>query len=244
MVVDNRDSQFDRYHENELIARICDRRFGVGGDGFILLENAEGYDFRMVYYNADGYEGSMCGNGGRCIVAFAHDLGIISTQTRFTAVDGEHEATIENRLVSLKMMDVNEIEINHDHYFLDTGSPHYVRFVDNLSEFDVVQKGREIRHNDRFDEKGTNVNFVEKISDDELFVRTYERGVEDETLSCGTGVTACAMASNLLQMKVPVKIRTLGGQLEVSFSTKDSTRFKNVFLKGPAYAVFTGEMVI
>ncbi|NJO03087.1 MAG: diaminopimelate epimerase [Bacteroidia bacterium] len=239
IMVDNRNLHFDARSE-ALIQRLCHRRFGIGADGLILLENADGYDFRMVYFNADGREGSMCGNGGRCTVKFAQSLGLFDTHTHFLAVDGPHEARVEGNWVYLKMMDVSEAEQNPEFYFLDTGSPHYVQWINDLENFDVFQAGRTVRYNDRFREPGTNVNFVEKIGDNQIFVRTYERGVEDETYSCGTGVTACALVSYLHGMPSPVRIKTLGGELEVSFESNGSGHFRNIYLAGPAEKVFEG----
>jgi diaminopimelate epimerase len=241
VMIDNRQSIFDAQNQS-LIAQICHRRFGVGADGLILLENCEGYDFRMVYFNANGKEGSMCGNGGRCTVKFAHQLGIFETHTRFMAVDGEHEAYIQNEWIYLKMSDVKGIEIHSDFCFLDTGSPHYVQQVADLETFDVFERGKAIRYNDRFAEKGTNVNFVEKQGESQIFVRTYERGVEDETYSCGTGVTACALVSSLNGMQSPINIKVLGGELTVSFEKIDNQTFENIFLAGPAEKVFEGVM--
>ena len=240
VMVDNRNLSFDKNNE-ELIALICHRRFGIGADGFILLENAENYDFRMVYFNANGKEGSMCGNGGRCTVKFAKSLGIFESKTKFIAVDGEHEAFIKDNWVHLKMNDVNEVEMNPDFFFLDTGSPHYVQKIDNLKEFDVFNQGKNIRYNDRFRQVGTNVNFIESTSEDEIFVRTYERGVEDETYSCGTGVTASVLVSALNGMKSPVKVKTLGGNLMVFYEKSGERAFTNIYLAGPAEKVFEGE---
>lgn len=238
VMVDNRDEIFDR-NDTELIASLCDRRFGIGADGLILLENDTELDFKMVYYNSDGRTSSMCGNGGRCIVQFAYDMGVIGETTRFMAIDGEHDAYIKDGLVYLKMIDVDEVEQGQDFYFMDTGSPHYVQFVNDLNEFPVYAEGYKIRNNDRFRENGTNVNFVEKISKDTIGVRTYERGVEDETWSCGTGVTACAIAANISGYESPVHVKTKGGNLMITFE-KTEGNYKNIYLSGPAMKVFTG----
>lgn len=242
VMIDNRDQSFDP-NNHELIGLMCHRRFGIGADGLILLENIPGYDFRMIYYNADGSEGSMCGNGGRCTVRFASLLGIFEERTTFLAVDGVHEAFIKDQQIHLKMGDVAQVEQQSGYYFLDTGSPHYVEMVNDLENYAVFQEGKAIRNNDRFAQKGTNVNFVENIADNAIFVRTYERGVEDETYSCGTGVTASAIVSHQNGMLSPISIKTLGGGLSVSFEYEDGV-YKNIFLAGPAEKVFEGNFLM
>lgn len=240
VLVDNRDNSFDRANET-LVKKLCDRRFGIGADGLMLLQNKENYDFEMIYYNADGREGSMCGNGGRCIVAFAHDLGIVTDSTVFLAVDGIHHASISPELVNLQMIDVNEFGRDGDAYILQTGSPHYVSFVTNLKEKNVFQDGYTIRNNAVYTTEGINVNFIEKEGNG-YFLRTFERGVEDETFACGTGATAAAMAVALqteLEGDITIPVRVLGGQLYISFH-KDGHRFTNVYLRGPAKFVFEG----
>lgn len=245
VVIDNRNQLFDR-GDVELVNRLCDRRFGIGGDGLMLLQEAEGYDFEMVYFNADGREGSMCGNGGRCIVAFARDLGIIDRSTDFLAVDGPHHAEIDGarKWVSLQMIDVDAIGRDGDAYVLDTGSPHYVTLVDRpLADFPVAEEGRRIRNNTTYKKEGINVNFVEAEGDG-YYMRTYERGVEDETLACGTGATAVALAMAVHEGKdgsLAVPIRVAGGNLVIRFD-KDGSRFSRVFLEGPATFVFKGEV--
>ncbi len=241
VMVDNRSGAFD-ITNTTLVAQLCHRRFGIGADGFILLENEPGYDFKMVYFNSDGNQSSMCGNGGRCLVQFAHDLGVIGNHTTFLAIDGPHEAHLEKGLVHLKMINVTQIEKNEDHFYMNTGSPHYVKAVEDIQNFQVFEEGKKIRYNNRFKEKGTNVNFTEK-KDDLLYVRTYERGVEDETYSCGTGVTAAAIAASYSGMNSPVRIHTLGGELSISFTKKDSG-FEDVYLIGPALKVFEGTIVL
>jgi len=242
IMIDDRKNRFD-VDDAILVARLCHRRFGIGADGLILLRTVENYDFRMVYFNADGKEGTFCGNGGRCIADFAKRLGIISEKARFLAADGTHEAKLKDGIVSLKMSNITHIEQKSDSFFLNTGSPHYVAFTDDLIRFDVRKNGAEIRYNDRFRREGTNVNFVEMYDKSEnahIFVRTYERGVEDETLSCGTGVTASAISAALKGLSSPVKVRTLGGDLEVSFDKNSEQDFQNVYLSGAAQAVYEG----
>jgi diaminopimelate epimerase len=244
IMVDNRSLVFPK-NNIELIHKLCDRRFGIGADGLILLEPSEKQDFTMVYFNADGKEGSMCGNGGRCIVAFAKKLHIIKNETTFEAADGLHFAKIENELVNLQMADVENIEIYDTHTFLNTGSPHHVSFCDAISTLNVAEIGSKIRYGAPYFEEGTNVNFVEQISGNSFKVRTYERGVEDETLACGTGVTAVAIAANKTNKTSEEKIyiEVLGGKLEVSFN-KEGNSYKNIFLKGPAHFVFEGKITV
>jgi diaminopimelate epimerase len=244
IILDNRNLTFEADNFS-LIALMCDRRFGIGADGLMLLQNHGSSDFEMRYFNSDGNEGSMCGNGGRCIVSFARHMNIIDSSSRFMAVDGIHEATIEeNDRINLKMSDVKQIEYIGRDFFLNTGSPHYVRFVNDLSGLNVVAEGRKIRYNERFKEEGTNVNFV-MMGNDHLTVYTYERGVEDETLACGTGITASALCaalkSGVSEGSFPVAAK--GGNLEVSFEKKDAG-FTNIRLKGPAQFVFEGEYII
>ncbi|MCT4602325.1 MAG: diaminopimelate epimerase [Marinifilum sp.] len=246
VLIDNRNNIILPNHK-ELIAQLCHRRFGIGADGLMLLENAEGYDFRMRYFNSDGGEASMCGNGGRCIVAFAYHLGIIKDKTLFIAVDGEHEALVNDKgnhiQVSLKMIDVSGIEKGGNHYYMNTGSPHYVEFIDSHDNFDTYTNGKAIRYNERFAQEGTNVNFV-SFHNEEIQVSTYERGVEDETYSCGTGVVASAIGSGFETNKEHFKIATKGGNLEVKFKQIDSQNISNVWLIGPATKVFSGTVNI
>ncbi len=228
----------------ETIARLCDRHFGIGADGLILLRKHPDYDFDMLYFNADGNPGSLCGNGSRCAVAFAARLGWVEGACRFLAVDGPHEARIEKgNWVEVKMGDVHKIERGDGYYFMDTGSPHYVHFVNSLDGLDVVARGRSVRYNDRFREEGTNVNFVEVEGEAGIAVATYERGVEDETLSCGTGVTAAALAYVLENDRNEgpgtVPIRAKGGELAVRFRQRDDG-FGDIWLCGPATYVFQG----
>lgn len=244
VMIDNRLQTFPK--STELIKNLCDRRFGIGGDGLILLENDSATDFKMVYYNSDGNESSMCGNGGRCLVAFAKKLQIFETETTFIAVDGLHFATISNDgTVSLQMKNVDDIKIEDDFVFMNTGSPHHVLLVDDVKTINIKAAGAQIRYSDLYGNEGSNVNFVQKINQDTFTVRTYERGVEDETLSCGTGVTAVAIAM-FVKGKTEskeVNLNVEGGTLKVKFENND-TNFKNVFLIGPATLVFEGEISI
>ncbi|MGG9972661.1 diaminopimelate epimerase [Ferruginibacter sp. SUN002] len=230
----------------EQINFLCDRKFGIGADGLMLLSKKEGYDFEMIYYNADGNESSMCGNGGRCLVKFAYHQGINKSEYHFIAIDGEHEAEIDmDGTVSLKMKDVDEVEEYGHHAVLNTGSPHYVKFSSNVKTKDVFTEGKEIRYSKEYAEKGINVNFVETIDDGTIYVRTYERGVENETLSCGTGVTAAALVSAHNENGFnEVKVKTPGGNLSVEFDKIDDTHFKNIWLCGPAEFVYSGEIDI
>lgn len=245
VMIDNRDHKISK-NDTKLVRHLCDRKFGIGADGLICLENPyhEEDDFKMVYFNADGNESSMCGNGGRCLVAFARFLGIIQDSAKFTAIDGPHEATINDGIVSLKMQNVKEISENEEFLFLDTGSPHHVIFTENIGTMDVKKIGAEIRYSRQYENGGTNVNFVEPLSKDSFSVRTYERGVEDETLSCGTGVTAVALAAfkSGKTSSEKVTLVTQGGELSVSFKKQDDG-FSDIWLSGPAEQVFKGEII-
>jgi diaminopimelate epimerase len=238
VMIDNRDEQFPV--SQPYIEQLCHRRFGIGADGLILLQNDPDYDFRMIYFNADGREGSMCGNGGRCAVRFAEDLGIFSGSTTFIAVDGKHEASATKEVISLKMGEVRSLEQHESYDFMNTGSPHYVKYVSEIKNFDVFNEGRKVRYDDEWVKRGgTNVNFVEVLDKETIYVRTYERGVEDETYSCGTGVTACALSAHLKHgMQSPIKIITNGGNLQVAFDSD----FQHVYLIGPAVKVFDGKL--
>jgi diaminopimelate epimerase len=243
VLIDNRTNIFDR-ERRDIVAQICHRRFGIGADGFILLQNKDGYDFEMVYYNADGNESTMCGNGGRCIVQFAYDLGVIDAETRFLAVDGPHDAQVKNGLVYLHMIDVDAVnDLGSQAFFLNTGSPHYVKQVEQIEQYPIFEQGKSIRYSEAFKPGGTNVNFME-MQDKTLFVRTYERGVEDETYSCGTGVTAAAIAASRMGATAPVAVKTLGGDLQVSFTQAGENKYKDIYLIGPAKRVFEGEIEV
>lgn len=240
VILDNRDKKYESLTK-EQIEFLCNRRFGVGADGLMLLNLHPDYDFEMKYYNSDGKESSMCGNGGRCLTKFANDVGLVQTSYKFLAIDGEHESGINSDgTVALKMADVDEVRHDHGNFILNTGSPHFVMFTNDVMHLDVFKNGREIRNSDGFKKEGINVNFVEQTASDKIIVRTYERGVEDETFSCGTGVTASALVSfhnnNGFNR---VEVQTKGGLLSVEYD-KMEERYQNIWLNGPAIKVFEG----
>lgn len=242
VLIDNRNQFFK--NNTKLVKHLCDRKFGIGADGLILLEHSEDPedDFKMVYFNADGNQSSMCGNGGRCIVRFAEFLGIITEKATFTAIDGKHLATVESDKINLKMQNVAEVNSIGNDYFLDTGSPHHIVFNENISALNVKEKGSAIRNNETYKKQGVNVNFVE-AENGYFKVRTFERGVEDETLSCGTGVTAVAIAAEKAGKTNgnSVKVKTPGGDLEINFQ-KENNHYVEVWLSGPAKMVFEGSI--
>jgi diaminopimelate epimerase len=243
IIIDNRNRIFNP-ENSSLIKNLCDRRFGIGADGLILISSISGFDFKMVYFNSDGFEGTMCGNGGRCAADFAIRSGIAGKKLKFMATDGVHEAFSEEDLIRLKMNDVHEISSVSGNYFINTGSPHYVLFTSDLDTFDVYNEGKKIRWSKDFIPGGTNVNFVEP-EDNGIYVRTFERGVEDETLSCGTGVTASAIASVLTGHfdRGPVNVKTKGGNLKVEFNV-EGQQITDIWLCGPATFVFQGTINI
>lgn len=245
IILDNRNRKISL--STKQINKLCNRHFGIGADGLMLFENQTGYDFKMVYYNSDGNESSMCGNGGRCITTFAQRLGTITDKALFSAIDGEHISCIENKTVSLKMNDVSLIEKHNDYYFVNTGSPHYVKWVENLDDYKVFEEGKKIRYSEPFNSKGgTNVNFIE-LREDKLFIRTYERGVEDETLACGTGVTAAALVEAITNKSSHTNfcdVVTLGGNLTVTYQKQNDNLFSDIWLKGPAEFVFEGDYIL
>jgi diaminopimelate epimerase len=245
VILDNRDERYNGL-TNEQVRFLCNRRFGIGADGLMLLNNANGYDFEMKYYNADGRESTMCGNGGRCLVKFAYNIGIHKEKYHFIAVDGPHDAEIDDDgIVSLKMKDVDEVKDFHSDFILNTGSPHYIKMTHNVGDFDVYKKGKDIRYSNTFAKDGINVNFVERKNNDEIIVRTYERGVEDETLSCGTGVTASALVCYHNERGFnEVTVQTKGGKLSVEFDRTDDDVYRNIWLCGPAEKVFEGSLSI
>ncbi len=245
VMIDNRNTFFPK-DNIKLVKHLCDRRFGIGADGLILLENDAETDFKMVYYNSDGNLSSMCGNGGRCLVAFAKKLNIIKDKTTFIATDGLHHATIQNEnFVSLQMIDIENIKITPDYIFLNTGSPHHVTFVDDLKNLNIKQEGAKIRYSHLYGQEGSNVNFITQNNENTFALRTYERGVEDETLSCGTGATAVAIAMHAIGKTTSnnINVTVEGGKLEISF-IKNEQKYTNVFLKGPAEFVFEGQIEI
>ncbi|MGB0880121.1 MAG: diaminopimelate epimerase [Polaribacter sp.] len=243
VMIDNRAKTFPK--ENSVkIAAICNRHFGVGADGLILLENDAETDFRMVYFNANGSEGSLCGNGGRCMVAFAKKLKIIESNTSFMAIDGIHYAHIENDFVALQIADVDTIDVYKKHLCIDTGSPHHIQLVENIAEYPVFSEGKKIR-NTMYGKAGSNINFVQQLDTNTFKVRTYERGVEDETLACGTGVTAVAIGMHKIgkTKNNSIHVEVEGGTLEVSFYEEHGV-YKNIYLKGTATFVFEGSIEV
>lgn len=233
--------------DENLIKTLCDRHFGIGADGILLVRPEDGFDFRMVYYNSDGSPATFCGNGGRCITAFAHKLRIAGKNCRFMAADGIHNALIinENNLkmeVELLMQDAEIYHSEDENYFMNTGTYHLVKFVADPDKVDILAEGRKIRYESKFQPEGTNVNFA-CLQKDGLYVRTYEKGVENETLSCGTGVTATAIAASLKYGGNGFEVRTRGGKLYMHFERHENT-FTQVKLTGPARFVFEGQIII
>ncbi|MEN9336526.1 MAG: Diaminopimelate epimerase [Bacteroidota bacterium] len=245
VMIDNRSLTFSK-NNTKLIEQLCDRRFGIGADGLILLENDNLTDFKMVYYNSDGNESSMCGNGGRCLTAFAKGQQVIVDQARFVAVDGLHTASIDAKgIVSLQMIDVEELSLQPDYVFLNTGSPHHVTLVPDVAQINVKAEGAAIRYSELYGSAGSNVNFVQQLGENHFRLRTYERGVEDETLSCGTGATAVAIAMHALGKATTnhIDLEVQGGALRVSFEYQNG-KYTNVHLIGPATFVFEGEIEV
>ena len=241
IIIDNRNYIFPKKNSS-LIASLCDRHFGIGADGLILLEDHKTVDFSMIYFNADGHESTMCGNGGRCIVAFAKELELFKKTTTFYAIDGIHSAEINSDKVSLKMINVHDILVSKEFIFTNTGSPHHIEMVENLDDISVIEKGRTIIDT-LYSSEGCNINFVEQLDHQTFKVRTYERGVEDETLACGTGATAVAIAMYKIGKSDSnhIKLDVLGGYLEVQFIAKDES-YTDIFLSGPAQLVFKGTL--
>lgn len=244
VIIDQREQTYINELQKDLIHFLCDRRFGVGGDGLMFIETSDKADFKMNYFNADGRQSTMCGNGGRCIVSLAHHLGIVGEHCVFDAIDGLHEASmLGGQEVALKMIDVDSVSKEDEDYVLDTGSPHFIRIGPSLNELDLTTAAREIRYSARYKDEGINVNFIEPV-DNGIAIRTYERGVEDETLACGTGVTAAAIAwamKNEHFGKQSYKVQAAGGALSVTFERQNDS-FTEVWLTGPATLVFHGEI--
>jgi len=245
VIIDNRNFKIE--FTQEQVETICNRRFGIGSDGLILIQEREGFDFEMIYYNADGIIGSMCGNGGRCAASFAYNTNIADEKMCFYAYDGPHAAVIiDEETVSLQMSDVDSIEKIKDAYYLNTGSPHFVKIVDDVEKVDVYSAGRKIRFNEMFRGKGTNVDFIE-IQPGLVKVRTYERGVENETLSCGTGVCAAAIAADQItngNFGNECFIQTKGGNLKVRFNKNKQNKVTDIWLEGQTKCVFKGNIKI
>jgi diaminopimelate epimerase len=247
VVIDNRTRGYS--FTKDQIERICDRRFGVGADGLMLIEKHPTLDFNLVYYNSDGSQ-SLCGNGSRAAVVMASTLGLLDTNTIFNAYDGAHEAEILNTgSVRLKMNDVNVVRKSGNEYFINTGSPHHLRLVNDVNSYPVVEEGRKIRYSEAYTPGGTNANFIQLLENNTIAVRTYERGVEDETFSCGTGVTAAALAASFHGYNSPIHVKVKGGGLSVEFKVTHSgpsgsfpATFHDVFLIGPAKMVFEGDL--
>ncbi len=238
-MIDDRQGVFPLGNK-EVIGHLCDRRMGVGADGVILIQNHDSLDFKMVYYNPDGSE-SLCGNGSRCAIAFAKSLGLVENKTIFETTDGVHDASFEGEIVHFHLHDIEKTQQIGNDWFINTGSPHHVVISDDVDSEDILAKGSKIRYSDLYAPQGTNVNFLEK-KENGIKVRTYERGVEGETLSCGTGVTACAIAASFMGYSSPVAIDAKGGKLSVSFDKKNDHKFENVFLAGPAVKVYEGSI--
>lgn len=243
VLIDNRSGQY-RFTKNQ-IETICDRKFGIGADGLMLIEKHSSLDFNLVYYNSDGSQ-SLCGNGSRAAVRMASALGMVNGKASFNAYDGPHTAELLSEgITKLKMNDVHAVLRSGDDYFINTGSPHYISFAKNITQFSVVEEGRKIRYSEAYKPGGTNVNFVELLPDNTIFVRTYERGVENETLSCGTGVVASALAASFKGYSSPITIKTMGGELSVEFKSTQTGQggtFGDIFLIGPAKLVFEGDL--
>jgi diaminopimelate epimerase len=245
IIIDNRNNLFPKT-EYSFIRRLCDRNFGIGADGLMLLEKQAGYDFRMIYYNSDGHEGSMCGNGGRCLVKFAKTIGVIADSAIFAGIDGIYKASIDNSgVIRLKMQDVNKPGRDGEAWIIDTGSPHYIIFTDDIEAVNVIENGRKIRYGEQYKQKGINVNFVERAGES-IRIRTYERGVENETLSCGTGSVAAALAFAIGNgsREGSVTVETRGGPLKVSYKRRNKLSFSDIWLTGPATHVFDGTITV
>ena len=243
IMIDNRNSNFNAQNL-QLINQLCDRRFGIGADGLILVVNHSDFDFEMIYFNADGSQ-SFCGNGSRCAVLFACHLGIVQNKAHFLAIDGDHYATVDKDQIEIRMNPVREVKVlNNGDVFINTGSPHHISWNDNIESVQLVTEGREVRYSEMYAPDGTNVNFAHYHPEEGISVRTYERGVEGETLSCGTGVTAVALAGAERGAQSPISVKTKGGDLQVSFTKSNNGKYDDIYLRGPAKKVFEGEIEI
>ncbi|MEP1035331.1 diaminopimelate epimerase [Ekhidna sp.] len=241
ILIDDRNESFPV--SNPLIKKLCDRRFGIGADGLILIQNHQDLDYRMVYFNSDGSQ-SLCGNGSRCGFAFAKSLGLVDQEATFETTDGIHKIKLKNEKIHFQLFDIRQLEkINEKEWFINTGSPHHIVISNDLNEENVVSKGRQIRNLPTYSgHNGTNVNFAQLLQD-KVKIRTYERGVEDETLSCGTGATAVGVMAGKLGFESPIHIQTMGGELSVFFK-QDGDLFTDIWLAGPAEKVFEGSVTI
>lgn len=240
IMIDGRTNNIEHLTQ-PVIHKLCHRRFGIGADGLIILKNKDGFDFEMDYYNADGNRGSMCGNGGRCTIAYAYELGIIKRETSFYAPDGAHEAIFNSyNDILLKMTNVSTIISETEGFVMDTGSPHLVVFKDDILDLDIYTEGKALRYSNKFKTNGINVNFLSK-DNDFINVATYERGVEDETYSCGTGTVAACLGAHINhKMESPIKAKTKGGDLVVHFNSMKNNQYENIWLQGPAVKSFEG----
>ncbi|MBX7050836.1 MAG: diaminopimelate epimerase [Flavobacteriales bacterium] len=239
VMIDNRDGLVKLTPDQ--IIHICDRKFGIGSDGVILLQRAEGVDFEMNFYNPDASQ-SFCGNGSRCVVLFAHDLGLVNNSGTFRAIDGIHEFSLNDDSIAIHMKDIEGISMDGDAYVINTGSPHYISYMRELDQLDILPEARKVRYHEKYKPGGINVNYIEEHGDG-IQMRTYERGVEDETLSCGTGVTAAALSFAYRNPgRKSVNVTTRGGSLMVTYTQHDPERFSNIWLSGPAEFVFSGEI--
>ncbi len=246
ILIDQRETKYITTEETEKVRQLCDRHLGIGADGLMLIQYCDDFDFEMIYFNPDGSLGMFCGNGARCIVAFAKALGVIRNKARFKAADGSHFAFIlEDNWVELKMGDVTDIETVENDFFLNTGTDHYVTFVEDAYQIDVNTEGKKIRNNERFKTAGVNVNFVSE-SENGFRIATFERGVEAETLACGTGITAAAICFAIKKeqkVRFPIKIQAKGGNLEVRFEKKEDT-YSELWLCGPTKKVYDGKIIL
>lgn len=227
---------------DQIIRFLCDRKLGIGADGLMVYYLCNGYDFGMTYFNSDGFESTMCGNGGRCLAAYWKSKGHSGNSVRFKGIDGEHIAQfLDADIIKLGMNDVNGLIKIEEGFAMNTGSPHFVSFVSNIDKLNVKEEGKRIRYSKEFAPDGVNVNFVE-IKEGKIHIRTYERGVEDETLSCGTGSVAAAIATYLKTgpQANSFEIVAPGGILKVSFVQSGAGAFKEIFLEGSATFVFKG----